>query len=751
MPPKEDRKGRQAFGQHDGNRSRASSATPQTPKGTPATPRKMSAAPGNAGHAGSAPARQPTAKKQKHADANKENEYPITEPQMKRIVRAVMKALKEAKDESADLRTDNAGSDIFDKKAVFQGEKMADRKWSNYPIALPPQLNADLVLAVRKNLNDINNKTLMSYSSENAQVVNAWELGVLQCYDGVTEDYASNFLSCDVVNPAYLKDAEVTEEKPKQQRPYLSNKSCFVYAPVGFLLSEEKNGETVPVALSNAKENWQNSAKSGGRIDKKTATPGWNTTPENIVSSCWLYTEEFVDYVNKDKNPAHKTYDSVYNKGRIGMFFRIKPIEAKSDFKYLPTEDDHIGWGSIEALGGDKLESDFIPKSWAHLQAKIGRYILLTNIWSSTETDVYLSEVDQTVLKEIYMRVYTMTTKNTIVSVRRGSGAHGRLCVVQKKIELNPEDENFGLDLKTNKKCELYVTQIFTARKRLTSDTGNESGRMNFTQAHEWLSNKNLSNEEKNLVAIFQSFNRKTIALMKDQAYRKVMQKFWTEKTANVPNRCSGMPAGVNDWRMSSMKAVLVTMLLTSYNVVFIKLPGKVACRERYLRFLDIVKHYRYWFVKSNCIPDNDYVVKFEKDTEMAAADASQFNGMLPGKQIGDQANSTSDLKRYQKPQFDIDSGNDEGDKRGTDSNEDRLREVEKLTEKQKMLEEMYANPMAEADYDQTLAALTETPTPTGMTKRFLEINKDKLVRKDARWGQDEDSFTARLAKLQNW
>ena len=741
MPPKEDRKGRQAFGHHDGNRSRASSATPQTPKGTPATPRGMSAAPGNAGHAGSAPARQPTAKKQKHADANKENEHPITEPQMKRIVRAVMKALKEAKDETADLRTDNAGSDLFDKKAVFQGEKMADRKWSNYPIALPPQLNADLVLAARKNLNDINNKTLLSYSSQDATGVNAWELGVLQCYDGVTEDYASNFLSCDVVNPAYLKDAEVTEEKPKQHRPYLSDKSCFVYAPVGFLLSEEKNGATVPVALSNAKENWQNSVESGGQIDKKTATPGWNTSKDNIVSSCWLYTEEFVDYVNKDKNPAHKTYDSVYNKGRIGMLFRIKPIEAETNFKYLPTEDDHIGWGSIQPIGKDKLESDFIPKSWAHLQDKIGRYILLTNIWSSTETDVYLSEVDETVLKEIYMRVYTMTTKNTIVSVRRGSGAHGRLCVVQKKIELNPEDENFGLDPKEtyNKKCELYVTQIFTARKRLTSDTANEVGRMKFTQAHEWLSNKNLSNEEKNLVAIFQSFNRKTIALMKDQAYRKVMKQFWTESPGGKPNRCSAMPNSVNDWRMTSMKAVLITMLLTSYNVMFIKLPGKVACRERYLRFLDIVKHYRYWFVKSNCIPDNDYVVKFEKDTEMAAADASQFNGMLPGKQIGDQANNTSnDSKRYTRPQLDIVTSDKPDEKRNTD---DENKEAQYYT----LLQKQFPQKVSKEIYE---SFILDVDSPT--IKRVAKDHEQEFCTQSARWGQDEESFTERRAKVQD-
>jgi hypothetical protein len=465
------------------------------------------------------------------------------------------------------------------------------------------------------------------------------------------------------VNPAYLKEIYLAGgQKPldppgKKPMPrYLGDQSCFVYAPVGFLLSDNTiDNKWTPVNLTDAKKNWKESITSGIPQIFKKASPGWNTDTKNIVSSCWLYTEEFVDYVNKDRNPAHKTYESVYNKGRIGMFFRINPIEGPEHYKYLPTDDDHIGWGQIEALGKDQLQSDFVPTSWNQLQEKIGRYILLTNIWSSTDSDVYESQVDQQTLKDIYDRVYAMTCKNTIVSVRRGVYAHGRLCVVQKKIELNPQDENFGLQVTTdNKKCDLYVTQIFTARKRLTSDTANECGRMKtVTQAHEWLPNSNLSNEEKNLVAIFQNFNRKTIALMKLPAYRQVMKSFWSSRDDNGQSRrCDLMPSVGNEWKMSTMKAVLVTMILTSYNVVFNKLPGKVACRERYLRFLEIVKNYRYWFVKSKCIPDSDFVVAFERTREEEAADASQFNGMLPGTRETEPTNTENDHKRYDRPTF---------------------------------------------------------------------------------------------------
>ena len=108
---------------------------------------------------------------------------------------------------------------------------------------------------------------------------------------------------------------------------------------------------------------------------------------------------------------------------------------------------------------------------------------------------------------------------------------------------------------------------------------------------------------------------------------------------------------------------------------------------------------------------------------------------------------SSTDETRYTRPQFDIVTSDKPDDKRRTDDNEGNLQEIEKLTE----LKEKYSQQMDAEEYESTLAAIEETPTPTGITKRFLITNRDKLIRKDARWGEDEDSFTSRLAKLQNW
>jgi hypothetical protein len=286
---------------------------------------------------------------------------------------------------------------------------------------MPGKINAQTVQAVRTRLNDINNKTLLSYSSAVNEVddANKFELGVLQCYDGVSEGREANFLSCDFVNPEYVSELKIGKERSENLQvkrsipPWLSNKSCFVYAPLGSLLSEADSQGRKAIALSQAQDNWTGYA-NGTQELPRTASPVYNTNPDNILSGIWLYTEEFVEYVNKDKNSVHKTYQSIQNKGRIGMMFPITPMTdsamTSEKLKLIQVGNDHIGWGKVGFVQGDKLESDYKPRTWDDLQTKIGRYILLTNIWSSTDDDPYKSEMQEHVMQKIYDRVYEMTT-----------------------------------------------------------------------------------------------------------------------------------------------------------------------------------------------------------------------------------------------------------------------------------------------------------------------------------------------------
>ena len=760
MPPKEDRKGRQAFGHHDGNRSRASSATPQTPKGTPATPRQ----------AESATPRPASAKKKKHADAdhnNKENHNPagVSNAQFKKLVWMVMQEIKASN--STELKSDNKVADAMNKVDEFKSEKMADRKWSNYPFMLPGMIDAVQVEAVRSKLSTINNKTVLSYCSDELNGANSFELGRLHCYDGVSEGLESNFLSCDFANPEYLDELLLGKERSENLQikkaipQWLSNKSCFVYAPVGTILSQLN---TQPIPLSFAKSNWDNYAYGTGM--PVTKSPGSEVPDDNILSQFWLYTEEFVDYVNKDKNPVHKTYKSVHNKGRIGMLFPIQPIKNEDlkelKLNYLSVGLDHVGWGLVTPIGEDaeKLESDFKPQTWHDLQTKIGRYILLTNIWSSVDSDPYVSEVDPKVLQEIYDRVYAMTSGKMYVNVRRGSTAYGRLCVVQKKIELNPLEEKFGLEASDqNKKRDLYATQIFTCGKRLTS--GNEFQRMEFTPAHVWLKNNNLSDEEKNVVAIFQASNNKAIDCMKDQAYRQVMVDFWNknDKDGNTQT-CELMPTGVKDWRMSSMHALLVTMLMTASNVLFQRLPCKVACYERYHRFLEMTKHYRYWFVNSKCMADEDFVLKYEKEQMKAAADASRFSGLLPEMRGGAESSTVVNKTKHVRPSFGkykasstsrVSTNASSGasvtlaKNLRTLENDQEAGMLAKTQKYYEIMKQKFKEPVSKAEYDKFIEDVN-SPTAARVARDYVE----EFCTQQAHWGQDEDSFTARLAKLQD-
>jgi hypothetical protein len=138
-----------------------------------------------------------------------------------------------------------------------------------------------------------------------------------------------------------------------------------------------------------------------------------------------------------------------------------------------------------------------------------------------------------------------------------------------------------------------------------------------------------MSVEEKNLCNIFQSFNTKAVECMKNQAYRDIMLNFWA--TGGDEHLCDMMRGtGMKDdlWTMSNAKAMLITMLTTSYNVMFQRLACKVACVERYTRFLEILKYYRQWFVDSRCMADLAHVKNYEETQIAKMTDAQSFTGM---------------------------------------------------------------------------------------------------------------------------
>jgi len=754
MPPKENRKGRDRAPDHEAGIK---------------TPRAPSAAPSKAGSEKHAPAQKKA--KHVHADANKENHHPnMTESQLKRLAQMVIAIIRAQKAGTADnalsteLQINNASSDEMDKTTNYVSQSsLRGRKWSNYPIPLPPRLNASSVRMMREKMKQLNNKIRFTYCGAGDLKNVNWEMGVLQCYDGVTENRPSNFLSCDFVNPKYLKEIEAKRQPTEKE--WQHNRSCFVYAPVGTILS---TASSKAIDLSKAQDNWKTYAAN------PSAIPGVNT-PEcagQLKSHFWLYTEEFVDYENQDKNQAHQTYKTVHNKGRIGMLMNIEPIQETDTLKSINVASDHIGWGRVRPLGGKsgRLQADFQPMSWHDLQEKIGRYILLTNIWSSNDTDPYKSVVDTGVLKAIYMRVYEMTTGEMVVNVRRESGAYGRLCVIQKKMELSSTDEEFGLPRpKADTANEIHATDLYATRIFMSGrpfNHENEFTRTTFA-AHDLIANNNLIDEEKKLCGIFQMFHNKALQNMKNQAYRDVMVAYWNSDNPQdrTVRRADTLPEASNvskelTWDMPNAKAMLVTMLLTSYNVLFQRLPFKVACPERYVRFLEILKHYRYWFEKSKCMADEDFVEAFQKKQIKLRADASQFTGMFPELAAAASAGGDGEHHDHSVPIF----GNEEtAEERillqqkarepAAASSEEDGKELTKEEKEEKeaarllTLQELFPEPVSRQDY---LEIVTEKfGTPTG--KKVARDNMKKFITSGARWGEENESFSERLAKIQNW
>ncbi len=163
------------------------------------------------------------------------------------------------------------------------------------------------------------------------------------------------------------------------------------------------------------------------------------------------------------------------------------------------------------------------------------------------------------------------------------------------------------------------------------------------------------------------------------------------------------------------------------------------------------------------------YVTQYEADLKAKAIKADQFAGMIPGmytehdprnKKDSAVSNTEPVIGRHTRgttPGFLSLALN--GPENGTDHSEALLKlqgQVDALTESSesvkvkleaerlKTLTMKFATPVGPEEFAQFLADATPT------TKRVAEQNAGTFVQR-ARWGQDEDSFTARLAKLQDW
>jgi len=358
-----------------------------------------------------------------------------------------------------------------------------------------------------------------------------------------------------------------------------------------------------------------------------------------------------------------------------------------------------------------------------------------------------------------------------IVNVRRGSNGYGRLCVVQKKIELNPQMEKFGLKEDTPQ-CDLYVTRVFTSCSPLTADKAKEFLRTDFSRASDVVKNKNLTLDEKNLVSIFQTFNNKAIDCMKDQAYRQVMLGYWAQHSDKQIEFLQ--KGGSDSWKMVTMKALLTTILHTGSNIFFQRLPCKVACYERYHRFLEIMKHYRYFFVESKCMADEDFVAQYQKQKLAESVSAQSFDGMWPELQ---QKSASGKLdagaytrQHHTRPKFGNhqadpkqpsgrSSASDESNGSGDSGNSlaptlsKNLRTAEQVEEREKqvdaILESNFPSTNDEKPSQQVYLNFVEANFTTPIGKDYADKHMSKFT--NARWGQEEESFTERLAKIQDW
>ena len=136
-----------------------------------------------------------------------------------------------------------------------------------------------------------------------------------------------------------------------------------------------------------------------------------------------------------------------------------------------------------------------------------------------------------------------------------------------------------------------------------------------------------MSVEEKTLSSIFQYSNNQIIQCMKSAQYRALMQAYWQKSAANR----SPLVSAETTWNMKTLKAMLMMMVLTTYKIMFQRLPTKVACYERTIRFQNLFKHYKHWYMDSRCIASDEFTAEYEKKLKDKEIKPDQFNGMPTG------------------------------------------------------------------------------------------------------------------------
>ncbi len=241
---------------------------------------------------------------------------------------------------------------------------------------------------------------------------------------------------------------------------------------------------------------------------------------------------------------------------------------------------------------------------------------------------------------------------------------------------------------------------------------------------------------------------------------------------------------------------MLVTMLSTAYEIYFQKIPTKMACSERTSRFLDIFKHYKYWFINNKCLASEAFLTKYEAQLASEAIDPASFSGMLPSEyQARAAANDTP--SRPTRPTF---GDTDTSDQIalpvvGGGDNAAELKKLRDLVESHKEnaaslnaeLEEhkrkaaehksflndedeevdraervktfMHDKPKMEPEDFESFVDDVSDELLTPKAKDYVRLHREPyLVPRaslDARWGEDPEpkdlDFATRLAKLQDW
>jgi hypothetical protein len=551
----------------------------------------------------------------------------------------------EARDNDRGNDVDVNKDDIIRQDFAYNQKNNDNKPWSNYPFALPPQFNSTILFRAREALERVNSKTRLGYAGP------SWDLGVLECYDGISNNEEPNFLSCDFVNPAYMKHSAkhfvgrlVSKDTPSEWIPKWQS---FVYAPPNTILSKTTKAEggvdakKVPISLAEARQNWIDYAK--GKAIPGTQSPLQTTQVKQVHAKFWFYREEFIDFENRDRDTIHAKFSSIKFSGRIGMLFPIKPIvlEETDALYYWDETSDRIGWGVVSRIG-TKLDPEDVPTTWAALQSRIGRYILLTNVWSANSTDPFEVHVTKNDLRYLYQKVCEITNGDMIVSVRRGCHGYGRLCVLHKTITVDPRDEAFRTDatVPNQDSIDLTVTQIFMCSKSLTKD--------NFTRkplTEPW-KNDGMRFEEKNLCSILQNFINSVILCMKNEGYKNVMVDYWnTSGKESFRPRTMTYPID-SKWTTENIKTLMVLMFSTGYELIFQRGACKVACKERTIRLSYLMTNYRHWFVSTKCMADDVFVKDFEAKKKSEAPNFASFDGMMA------QYTNTSGGSRYQPTNF---------------------------------------------------------------------------------------------------